>query len=550
MSVRGNDVFRCRPEEKFGFCKHSPGRKSIQYLGGYPSIAAPVLLRDTAIYGGLDGNLYVVPLSDNGVSGGGVSGGGKVWSFTTAFGKAISAPAAVCDGRVYFGCEDGYLYVLGPDGKAPLPSKDLHLEKIRSPLTTKFTDPKYNWFTSFGDWGNTNVKNQAVVPPFKIKWIRRNEGTVKHFSTCGGGRMYTHTAEGQIFAVEQETGRLLWRRYFPGVHISYTTPLYYKERLLVPQAGLEKCRLRCLDAATGELVWESPFSGSPSWNRQLPPIVHKNLVIYMFSTGKYAAGRTGDKMNWLFGHGAINSFPRNQRPLVRAYDLKTGKEVWTKDFSEYGRGGDDAGLCLVDDTLYYSCYFGGSARRTDDACTGITASIEPQTGRVIWLTTKHAVHSGCTISGKDGRLYLGGYAAESQHRHGHVWCLDARDGTLVWESDPLLQAIHGITIGAKFLFTCSQSRNGFLYLLDKDTGKILTAVDKPYMCTRYTLSEPYLFGPNMDVFDTSTRKFVSSGPAVDPNACVGSIASNGRLFYTSQGGGLQVSMVYGPEAKQ
>ncbi|MHC4891610.1 MAG: outer membrane protein assembly factor BamB family protein, partial [Planctomycetota bacterium] len=116
VSVRGQDVYRCRPEEDFGFCKHSPG-KPAQYLGGYPSISPPILLRNTAVYGGLDGSLYVVPMS----------GSGKVWSFKTAFGKAISAPVAVCDGRIYFGCEDGYLYVLGPVGKAPLPSKDLQL---------------------------------------------------------------------------------------------------------------------------------------------------------------------------------------------------------------------------------------------------------------------------------------------------------------------------------------------------------------------------------------------------------------------------------------
>ena len=87
--------------------------------------------------------------------------------------------------------------------------------------------------------------------------------------------MYTHTAEGQIFAVEQQTGRLLWRVYYPGVHISYTSPLYHDGRLLVPQAGFERCRLRCLDAATGRLIWEAPFAGSPSWNRQMPPVVYQ-----------------------------------------------------------------------------------------------------------------------------------------------------------------------------------------------------------------------------------------------------------------------------------
>jgi len=87
-----------------------------------------------------------------------------------------------------------------------------------------------------------------------------------------------------------------------------------------------------------------------------------------------------------------------------------------------------------------------------------------------------------------------------------------------------------------------------VYLIDKDAGKILTALDKPYMCTRYSLSEPYLLGPNMDILDTSTGEFVSSGPAVDPNGCVSAIVSNGRIFFTSQSGGLQVSQVYGSEA--
>lgn len=534
VSLRDENVYRCRPEEDFGFCKHAPDQKQPQYLGGYPSIAPPILLRDKAVYGGLDGSLYVVPLS----------GSGKLWSFKTAFGKAISAPVAVCDGRIYFGCEDGYLYVLGPGGKAPLPFKDLQLWKVRSPLRGKLAGPKYDWFTSFGNRANTNVNDQGIKPPFKIKWIRRYEGTTKHFSTCGGGRMYTHTAEGQVFAVEQETGRLLWRRYFPGVHISYTSPLYHKERLLVPQAGLRKCRLRYLDAATGKLLWEAPFAGSPSWNRQIPPIVHRNLAIYVFSSGKY------EPEGWLFGHGSIRSFSNDQKPLVRAYDLDTGEEVWTKDFSEYGSGGDDAGLCLMDGKLYYSCFFGYSARRKGGPAqaTGVTAALDPATGRVLWLTTKHAVHSGCTISGKDGRLYLGGYSRVDANSN-RVWCLDARDGSLIWRSDPVMRAIHVITVGERFLFTHAQYQDG--YLIDKKTGKILSTLSEGYKCTRFTLSEPYLLGSNMDMHDLSDFrdiKLVSSGPRVDPSECIGAIVSNGRIFYTGHGSGLQVCLVGGDEA--
>jgi len=570
VSVRGKDVYRCRPEEGFGFCKHSPGKPAL-YLGGYPSIAPPILLRNTAVYGGLDGNLYVVPLW-HGLPAREITAKMAVpqaWSFKTAFGKAISAPVAVCDGRIYFGCEDGYLYVLGPEGKAPLPSKDLQLWKIRSPLTGKLTDSKYDWFTNFGNQASTNANDQGIKPPFKIKWIRRYEGTFKHLPVCGGGRMYTHTAEGQIFAVEQETGRLLWRRYWPGVHISFTSPIYAKGRLLVPQAGMKKSRMRCLDAATGELLWEAPFTGSPSWSRQQPPIIYKrdtakrkpNLAIYVFGTGKYASQGTEkayvqkgtpiqapegvEIMSWIYSHNNPY-YPQDQNPLVRAWDIDTGQDVWTIDFTEFGSGGNDAGLCLMDDTLYYSCFFGYAAKtkRGLPSAKGLTAAIEPTTGRVIWLTTRYYVTAGTTISAEDGRLYLGGYNRPNEKtNHRYVWCLDARNGSLLWQSEPVAKAVNVVTIGRKFLFTHASTGKPS-YLIDKDTGKILSIFDKGYACTRFTLSGPYLIGANMDMIDTSNgNKLVSSGPCVDVRECVGAVVSNGRIFYTSQGSGLQVSQV-------
>jgi outer membrane protein assembly factor BamB len=538
VSLRGRDVYRCRPEEDFGFCKHSSGQEQPQYLGGYPSISPPILLKDIGVYGGLDGNLYVVKLS----------GSGEFWSFKTAFDKAISAPVAVCDGKIYFGCEDGYLYILGPEGKTPLPTKSLKIWNVRSQLTSKLIADKYDRFTSFGNWSNTNLDTQGITPPFKINWIRRYEGTAKHFSTFGGGRMYTHTAEGQIFAVEQETGRLLWRRYFPGVHICYTSPLYYKERLLVPQAGFGQCLLRYLDAKDGKVLWEAPFSGSPSWNRQLPPIVYKDIAIYMFSTGRYgqyAPKEAGERINWLFGHQDNKVFPRSHKPLLRAYNIETGEQVWTNDFSEFGSGGDDAGVCLMDGILYYSCYFGHSAksRRGLPSAKGLTAAIEPETGQVIWLTTKYYIHGGCTISGDKGRLYLGGYN-KLEGGNSFVWCIDAEDGSIIWKSEPVREAIQVVTIGPRFLFVHAQYRNGFL--LDKNTGKIITTLTQGYKCTRFTLSEPYLLGSNMDVYDLSDVnkiKLISSGPRIDPSECISSTVSNGRLFYTCHGGGLQVGLI-------
>ncbi len=526
VSIRGNDVFRCRPEEHFGLCRHSTvsGVPVLAYRGTAPSIASPVLVGDKAVYGGLDGTLYVVQLD-----------GKKVWSYTTAFGCAITAPAAVADGCVYFGCEDGYLYMLNQQGGAEAPEKKLDLAGIRTPFSGDKTGPRYNWYTSFADFSNTNTNDQKIEPPFRLRWIRRFKGTVKHFSVFGGGRMYTHTAEGQIFAVEQETGRLLWRRYFPGVHVSFTSPLYYRGKLYVPQAGFKECFIRCLDAASGKELWKVPFAGSPSWNRQQPPVVVDGVLVYCFSSGRYAPNR------WLFEHQSTFSFPKDQKPLLKAWDLETGEEVWERDFSTYGSGGDDAGICLLDGTLYYSCYFG-----TKTPC-GVTVSLDPKTGGTNWVTTEYALHAGCTISGGDGKLYLGGYNAVGGKTN-HIWCLDASDGSLVWKSEPLRRAIHVVTIRDKTLFTHAQYRES--YLLERATGRILKTFRRGYRCTRFTVSEPYLLGANLDIYDLRNDfALVSTGPPVDVLLCVGTQVSNGRLFYTANGAGLQTSLWCGDEAQ-
>ncbi|MHB1034173.1 MAG: outer membrane protein assembly factor BamB family protein [Pirellulales bacterium] len=558
VSLRGQDVYRCRPEEGFGLCRHAPGQKEPQSLGGSPSVAAPIVLKNHVVSGGLDGKLHVVPLA-----------GGSPWSFSTAFGKAITAPVCVADGRIYFGCEDGYLYALGPGGKAPLPKEDLGLWKIRSPLGGRFAAPRYDWYTSFGNFANTNsAVEQGIKPPLKLKWIRRYEGTFKHLPVCGGGRLYTHTAEGQIFAVEQETGRLLWRRFWSGVHVSFTAPLYYQERLLVPQAGLEKSRLRCLDAATGELIWEAPFTGSPSWSRQQPPVVHKNLAIYMFGTGKYVPKgsglyvmrmntaeklpeKTDGTVSWLYSHD--NPFyPKDQHAVVQAWDIRTGQVAWTRDFSQYGFGGDDAGLCLMDGVLYYSCFFGYAAqdRNGQPAPHGLTAALDPATGEVRWLTTHYSVTAGCTISGDAGRLYLGGYnQPDARTDNRYVWCLDARDGSLVWQSEPVTKAINVVTVGPEFVFVFAYG--GDAYLLDKPTGKIRSKFNHGYACTRFSLASPYLLGSNTDMVDLAAgARLVSTGPPLDPRECVGAVASNGRIFYNCQANGLQVCQLAGEEAAE
>ena len=118
----------------------------------------------------------------------------------------------------------------------------------------------------------------------------------------------------------------------------------------------------------GQALVGSPFTGSPSWSRQFPPVVHGNLAIYASGSGEYAfqgtekpftfkgtpepAADGREIMAWIYSNDNPY-YPKDNRPLLWAWDLDTGKVVWQKDF-RIRPGGNDCGICLLDGKLFYS----------------------------------------------------------------------------------------------------------------------------------------------------------------------------------------------------
>lgn len=556
VAIRGDDVFRVRPEQGLGLCRHRLGTDETTTLADSPAISPPLVAAEHILYGDLAGNLVIVPLS-----------GGEPQRLATRIGTPISAPLAIADGHVYVPSEDGHLYVFGPGGQLATPA-DLAFWKIRSPLTGPLADAKYDWYTNYGDSSGTNANDQGLQPPLRMRWARRLEGTIKHLPVCGGGRLYVHTAEGQVIAYEQDTGRQLWRRYWPDVYLSFTSPLYHDGKLLVPQAGIKRSRMRCLNAETGELLWETPFTGSPSWSRQFPPVVQDNIAIYASGAGEYAAQGTEkpyifkgaplptedgrEVMSWIYSNDNPY-YPKNHIPTVWAWDMNTGQIIWQKEFSQYGRGGNDCGICLLDGQLFYSTFFGYSAsqrqrRGLPVENNGLTACLDPKTGDVKWLTTDYYVTAKCTLSARDGRIYIGGYnRAKEGTDDRFVWCLDANDGSLVWQSDPVTSALNVVTVGSQYIFSNALRGKGNVF--DRATGKVVGSVGHNYACCRFTMSGTYVLGANMDMIDLSRDgKLVSTGPAIDSRECLGAVVSNGRIFYVSQASGFLVSQTYGSDS--
>ena len=165
-------------------------------------------------------------------------------------------------------------------------------------------------------------------------------------------------------------------------------------------------------------------------------------------------------------------------------------------------GGDDAGVCLMNGRIYYSCFFGRIPKLSSGrpGPQGITAAIGARDGRD--PLDDHQVFGPRRLDDlglETGVFTWAGTTPLPGSGDCHVWCLDAKDGALVWQSEPVALAIHVVTIRPAVLFVHAQYQKS--YVLDLATGKVLAVLDNEYKCTRLTLSGSTLIGTAMDVYD-------------------------------------------------
>ncbi|MBI3856783.1 MAG: PQQ-binding-like beta-propeller repeat protein [Planctomycetes bacterium] len=505
-AARGNTAYFGRHIRGLGAHEYGKGTLWESYRwtdpDGYtPTAGSPALSKDHCVFTTLKGELIAVPLNAQG------SGLDKIkaasFRFKVPGGKPISSSPAVSKGHVFFGCDDGCLYVLGPEGKlAPEEAPSIAGRKSK---TTSGTSARYAWPSPYGTPANANfVEDPGLKPPFRLRWAARSHGVFVQPLSATDEDLVGVTLEGTALCLEQQTGRLRWRRRLPGEDAHGTTGVLCDGgRAYVVRPASKKGALYCLDLSDGRTIWTAPI-GSAQWYARGAPVMVDGIVA--------------------FGH------VKGEASVVEAWEAATGKPAWElklEDAKWEGHG------CALDGVMIFS---GGS--RPDSK--GETVALEGRTGKLLWRSTEaHCGYRG-TPSARDGRVYLSGWDLPAR-------CVSIADGKVLWTTEQKFTWGHVPALGSDFF--CGRGYSGRSEAWRLEDGKAKKANGKqiplgapdhacgPVLLTSGGLSLAVTVS-GLYARDVSTGEMLWNSPGFAPRSCSSPIAANGRVFYNPQVNGM------------
>lgn len=469
-------------------------------------ITSPVLTKDHAVFATVAGEVHVVGLRSTGRW---PDFTPRPWKFATPFGRTIGSSPVVANGAIYFGCDDGYLYGLAPDGKLPLPGEMAPLHEVRSRVVSA-TGKRYGAPVASVDQANSGfVDDAGLKPPLRLRWACRPFDLRAQMS-ADEQSIYFIAEAGTLAALEQATGRLRWRRRLNGPVDGWKQLLLDQGRLYITRNGSSTTRkpgeggseFLAVDARSGKTLWQQPW-GSIQGTCRSSPVIAGNVVA---------------------GFTAEGTPPR---PVARAYHADTGEPLWRHELPAELKS-IAGGACLLDGTMFFSCGL------TWGKGAGSTIAVEPATGKLLWTSREYHVHGYGRPAGRDGLLYLGGQSGAA------LYCVHARDGSLKWQADNVSFS-HQPALGEDYLVVRGYGGHG--YVRELATGKPARREGREVLggCPDHTCAPVLLVRGRLSyavsssglyVRDLNTGKILWQSLGFAPRACTTPTAANGRLYYS------------------
>jgi alcohol dehydrogenase (cytochrome c) len=362
-----------------------------------------------------------------------------------------------------------------------------------------------NWLTYSGDYAGQRFStldqvNTKTARSLVVKWVYQTGATGKFETTplVVDGILYATGQDDRAFALDARTGRPIWlyQRQLPADIRPCCGRVNRGLAILGDKVfmGTLDAHVVALDSKTGNVVWDvAAIDYTKGYSFTLAPLVLKNLVIVGVSGGEYGI------------RGFIDAYDADTgRRKWRFYTVpgvgERGHDTWEKD--SWKIGGAPAWMTGVYDTSTNQLFWPtgnpspsnrGAGRAGDNLYSNSLLALDPDTGKLNWYFqfTKHDEHD---------------------------W-----DATQV----PIMIDSMGKHLIAQ------ANRNGFFYVLDRTTGKLLFA--NPYgkitwSNTKDSMGRPV---PNNESSPTPTGRTVCPGALGTTNWMSPSFDPETGLFYVS-----------------
>jgi outer membrane protein assembly factor BamB len=305
------------------------------------------------------------------------------------------------------------------------------------------------------------------------------ESTEGYFTTgpaVGYGMVYEMNKDGYLYAIDIDTGALVWRYkgpdetlLWPGMPAVADGKVYVttgEEAEYGGQVGTSE--FACLNAYTGEPIWKLPIEALAP--RESAIVAYGNLYIIpgtVTTSVDSISGNEYSRINQVWAIGS-SSIPVSSWPMWRADPTHSST----------------ASVGPSNLSLVWNFTTNGSVISSPSVANGIVYvgsqdkniyAIGAYSGNLIWkFTTQDAIESSPAIA--NGKVYTGG-------DDGYVYCLDAYTGAFIWKTfvngdlpytygSFVLKSSPVISGGKVYI----GSLDGYLYALDANNGGIVWRV--------------------------------------------------------------------------
>jgi alcohol dehydrogenase (cytochrome c) len=308
-----------------------------------------------------------------------------------------------------------------------------------------------NWPSYNGDYTGRRYSvlrqiNTSNVSQLRAQWVFHapNSSHLEVTPVAVDGILFV-TAANDAYALEAQTGRPVWHYSRPITDgLIDDASQHHNRGVAVWHSRIymetDNAHLLCLDARSGHLIWDVAYTdGNRNYGATSAPLVVKNKVI---------VGTSG-------GDDGVRGF-------MAAYDAETGKEAWR--FWTIPAPGE-----------FGSASWPGDSYKLGGGTTWMPGTFDPELNTIFWGTSNPAPDfDGDPRPGDD--LYTDCLLA-----------LDPDNGKLKWyfqftphdlfdydavETPMLVDANFK---GQPRKLVVEANRNGFLYVLDRTSGKFLSA---------------------------------------------------------------------------